>query len=134
MNTFCKRNFVFVYFPWGAILSLRIQNSFMQYFVHPIFCFFHYWQRSYENTKILRNRCLRFVRQDGQENQATKVTKIPKPKDENMEWTKHKSCLFANFATQLACWSFVIKISCLNNLALKPTVLISYLPFYWARL
>ena len=46
--------------------------------------FGHFWQRSYENTKILRNLCLRFARQDGQdrekrkENHTTKVTKIPK--------------------------------------------------------
>ena len=42
----------------------------------------------YENMKILRNLCVDFSRQDGQdgnkrkENQATKVTKIPK--DENV--------------------------------------------------
>ena len=48
--------------------------------------FGHFWRRSYENTKILRNLCLHFARQDGQdgkkgkENQATKVTKIPKTK------------------------------------------------------
>ena len=54
-----------------------------------IFCFLFmvpFWQRSYENTKILRNLCLHFPRQDGQEgknrkeNHATKVTKIPKTK------------------------------------------------------
>ena len=48
--------------------------------------FGHFWGRSYGNTKILRNLCLHFARQDGQdgkkrkENQATKVTKIPKTK------------------------------------------------------
>ena len=45
--------------------------------------FGHFWGRSYENTKILRNLCLHFARQDGKkrkENQATKVTKIPKTK------------------------------------------------------
>ena len=48
--------------------------------------FVHFWRQSYENTKILRNLCLRFARQDGQdrkkwkENHATKVTKIPKTK------------------------------------------------------
>jgi len=42
---------------------------------------------SYENLKILRNLCLRFARQDGEdekkkqkENHETKVTKIPKTK------------------------------------------------------
>ena len=57
-------------------------------FVHPIFRFLvfgHFWRRSYENTKILRN-LIHFARQDGQdgkkwkENHATKVTKIPKTK------------------------------------------------------
>ena len=48
--------------------------------------FGHFWGRSYENTKTLRNLCLHFARQDGQdrkkrkENHATKVTKIPKTK------------------------------------------------------
>ena len=46
----------------------------------------HFWQRSYENTKILCNLCLHLARQDGQdgkklkENHATKVTKILKTK------------------------------------------------------
>ena len=50
------------------------------------FVFGHFWQRSYENTKILRNLCSQFAMQDGQdgkkqkENHATKVTKIPKTK------------------------------------------------------
>ena len=60
---------------------------FYYYFVHLIFG--HFWRRSYENTKILRNLCLHFARQDGQdvqdgkkrkENHTTKVTKIPKTK------------------------------------------------------
>ena len=48
--------------------------------------FGHFWRQSFENTKILRNLCLHFARQDGQdrkkwkENHATKVTKIPKTK------------------------------------------------------
>ena len=48
--------------------------------------FDHFWRQSYKNTKILRNLCLHFARQDGQdgkkqkENHATKVTKIPKTK------------------------------------------------------
>ena len=48
--------------------------------------FGHFWQQSYENTKILHNLCLHFARQDGQDgkkqgkNHATKVTKIPKNK------------------------------------------------------
>ena len=52
--------------------------------------FGHFWQLSYENTKILHNLCLHFARLDGQdgkkrkENHYTKVNKIPKTKDENM--------------------------------------------------
>ena len=48
--------------------------------------FGHFWHLGYENTKILRNLCLHFARQIGQdgkkrkENHATKVTKIPKTK------------------------------------------------------
>ena len=57
----------------------------------PFFVFGHFWQRSYQNTKILRNLCLHFSRQDGQdrknvkENHATKVTKKPKPKRQKYE-------------------------------------------------
>ena len=29
--------------------------------------FGHFWRQSYENTKILRNLCLHFERQDGQD-------------------------------------------------------------------
>ena len=62
----------------------------------PIFVFFfgHFWRRSYENTKILRNLCLHFARLDGQdwkkwkENHETKMTIIPKYV--SIEWTKHK--------------------------------------------
>ena len=57
--------------------------------------FGRFWQRSYENTKIFCNLCLLFARQDGQnekikkwkENQATKVTKIPKTKRQKY-WMK----------------------------------------------
>ena len=48
--------------------------------------FGHFWLRSYENTKILRNLCLHFARQDGQDgkkmkgNHETKATEIPKTK------------------------------------------------------
>ena len=55
-------------------------------FVYPIFRFWFLVTFGEEVTKILRNLCLHFARQDGQdrkkwkENQATKVTKIPKTK------------------------------------------------------
>ena len=59
-----------------------------------LFFIFGFWSllaTSYENTKILRNLCLHFERQDGQdgkktrkENHAFKVTKIPKTKDKSM--------------------------------------------------
>ena len=56
----------------------------------------HFWRRSYENTKILRNVCLHFARQDGQDGKngkkftQLKWPKYQKPKGENMGWTKHK--------------------------------------------
>ena len=34
--------------------------------------FGHFWLRSYENTKILRNLCLHFARQDGQDGKKWK--------------------------------------------------------------
>ena len=46
--------------------------------------FGHFWRRTYENKKILRNLCLHFARQDEKdgknrkENHTTKVTKRPK--------------------------------------------------------
>ena len=54
--------------------------------------FGNFWEPSYKNTKILRNLCLHFVRQDGQdrkkrkENHETKVTKIPKAKTRKYVW------------------------------------------------
>ena len=48
--------------------------------------FGHFGRRSLDNMKILRNLCLHFVRQDGQDgekgeqNYATKGNKIPKIK------------------------------------------------------
>ena len=51
----------------------------------PFLVFGHFWRQSYKNMKILRNLCLNFARQDGQEknrkeNHATKGTKMPKTK------------------------------------------------------
>ena len=57
-------------------LSLMFCSSHFSFLV-----FGHFWQQSYQNTKILCNLCLHFARQDGQdgkkgkENHATKVTK-----------------------------------------------------------
>ena len=65
----------------------------------PFFIFGHFWQRSYENIKILRNLCLHFGRQDGQdgkkekENHATKVTKIPKTKRRKYWMNKTVNCV-----------------------------------------
>ena len=36
--------------------------------------FGHFWRRGYENTKILRNLCLNFARQDGQD--GKKITQL----------------------------------------------------------
>ena len=57
------------------------------------FVFVHFWQQSYENTKILHNLCLHFARQDGKkwkENHTTKVTKIPKTKSPKYGMNKTK--------------------------------------------
>ena len=59
-------------------MKQRFRSSHFSFLV-----FGHFWQQSYENTKVLRNLCLQFARQDGKkqkENHATKVTKIPKTK------------------------------------------------------
>ena len=66
-------------------------------FVHPIF---HFWflVTFGKNTKILRNLCLHFAKQDGQDGKkGKKVTKLKwpkyqKPKDKNMVWMKHRRC------------------------------------------
>ena len=56
----------------------------------PYFVFGHFWQQRYENTKILRNLCLHFARQDGEDGKKGKKIlqlespKYQKPKDENM--------------------------------------------------
>ena len=58
--------------------------------------FGHFWQRSYKKTKILCNLCLHFARRVGQdgkkqkEDQATKVTKIPKTKRRKYGMNKTK--------------------------------------------
>ena len=69
-------------------------------YVYPIFClrlvFGQFWRRSYEYTKILRNLCLHFVRQDGQdgkkrkESLATKGTKIPTTKRQKYGMNERK--------------------------------------------
>ena len=37
-----------------------------------VLVFGHFWRRSFENTKILRNLCLHFARQDGQDGKNQK--------------------------------------------------------------
>jgi hypothetical protein len=67
------------------------------YFVHPIFRFLFLVTFGDEVMKILRNLCLHFARQDGQdgkkwkENHATKVTKIPKTKRQNSSNNEYPS-------------------------------------------
>ena len=62
----------------------------------PFLVFGHFCWWSYENTKILRNLCLHFARQDGQdgkktkENHKTTVTKIPKTKRQKYEMNETK--------------------------------------------
>ena len=62
--------------------------------------FGHFWGLSYENKKILRNLCLHFAGQDGQdgkkwkENHATKVTKRPKTKNQKTKiWDERNKIL-----------------------------------------
>ena len=62
---------------------------------HCLFLVFgHFLLQSYKNTTILRNLCLNFAKQDGQDGiNGKKITqlkwlKYQKPKDENMGWTK----------------------------------------------
>ena len=65
-------------------------------FVHPIFRFWFLVTFGDEVTKILRNLCLHFARQDGQdgkkrkEKHVTKVTKIPKTKRRKYEMNETK--------------------------------------------
>ena len=53
----------------------------------------------YENTRIFRNLCLHFARQDGQdgkkrkENHATTMTKIPKTKRRKYVWDERINSL-----------------------------------------
>ena len=50
-------------------------NGFVDQFIYQMFrsshfsflVFGHFWRQSYKNTKILRNLCLHFARQDGQD-------------------------------------------------------------------
>ena len=49
-----------------ADLPLMFHSSHFSFLV-----FGHFWQQSYENTKILRNLCLHFARQDGQDGKKT---------------------------------------------------------------
>ena len=47
--------------------------------------FGHFWRWSYENTRILRNLCLHFARQDGQDGKNRKEKKITQ-----LKWPKTK--------------------------------------------
>ena len=66
----------------------------------PFLVFGHFLGQSYKNTKVLRNICLHFALQYGQdrkkqnENHATKVTKIPKTKGQKYGMNETKVCAF----------------------------------------
>jgi len=68
-----------------SILQRMFHSSHFSFLV-----FGHFWRPSYDNTKIFRNLCLHFARQDGQdgknqkETHATKKPKYQKPKDKYM--------------------------------------------------
>ena len=61
--------------------------------------FGHFWQQTYENMKILRNLCLHFPRQAGQdkktrkESDKTKVTKIPETKSQKYGMNETMVCV-----------------------------------------
>ena len=50
-------------FTHCGVSNLKMSHSF--HFSFLVFC--HFWQRSYENMKILHNLCFHFARQDGQD-------------------------------------------------------------------
>ena len=60
--------------------------------------FGHFWQRSYDNKKILCNLCLHFARQEWKENHATKVTKIPKTQRRKYRMNKTFILIFMSFS------------------------------------
>ena len=67
-------------FPKWSFQNMRLGVSFIPFFT---FGFWSLLATKFWNTKISRNLCLHFARQDGKkrkENHATKVTKIPKTK------------------------------------------------------
>ena len=49
----------------------------------------HFWQRSYKNTKMLRNLCLHFARQDGKDGKKLE-RKSRNQSDQNTENQKAK--------------------------------------------
>ena len=78
--------------------------------------FGHFRRRSYKNTKILRNHCLHFARQDGQggknrkENHTTKVTKIPKTRRRKYGMNKAKKRTNFEEKHSLTLWSKILPI------------------------
>ena len=97
-------------------LQISFEIIFRNYIIicssHFLFLVFgHVWWRSYENTTILRNVCLHFARQDGQDRKKItqlKWSKYQKPKDKkwderNMKNKKNVYKLFC-FSTVLWQW------------------------------
>ena len=80
------RKFADVLNGWSLQFLLKTDLLLFRSSHFSFLVFGHFWRQSYKNTKILCQHCLHFARQDGhdrkkrKENQAIKVTKIPKTK------------------------------------------------------
>ena len=75
----------------------------MNNFLSSLVLFWHFWQRSYKITKIFRNLCLHFARQDGRNGKKipqldwpkyVPKTRIPNTKMKYMEWMKQINSFF----------------------------------------
>ena len=94
-----------------------VKSGFLFHSSHFSFLIFgHFWQRSYENMKILHNLCLHFARQDVQvgkkwkENHATK--------DKNMD--EQKSFIYQKKPSNLRHFKRISNLGCklVRNLAI----------------
>ena len=89
----CMYEFVFYRIGFGVLFWFPKTDFVLLVSFIPFLVFGHFWRPSYKNTKILRNLCLHFVRQDGQDGKNGKKIKQLKwlkyqiSKDEDMGWT-----------------------------------------------
>ena len=89
-------------------MKQRFRSSHFSFLV-----FGHFWQQSYENTKVLQDPCLHFARQVGKdrkkwkEKHATEVTKIPKTKRRKYRMNKTFVLILVTFMLYLLCIGFL---------------------------